>query len=58
MIEIWDTIPGTKGVKGEGYGASPPSCDYVVWVWGLGSVVSSLSGIWGRAPAENRYGAF
>jgi len=29
-----------------------------IWLGGLGSAVSSPSGVWGGAPAEIKFGAF
>jgi len=42
---------GFEGEMGRGFTHSP--ADYEVWV----SVVSSLSGVWGRAPAANNFRA-
>ena len=53
VAERWNR--GAVGAEGEGYGegVSPPQR-----LRGLGSVVSSPSGVWGGAPAENEFGAF
>jgi len=53
-IEIRDTVQGTEGIEGDGYGISPSQLIRRV----RGSVVSSPSKVRDGAPAKNGFGAF